>query len=180
MCACIQLMGKHSRQSIEINCLPSYWNQRLLWNDKFNKLEKPTMGDVFRWLTSCHTDKRTKTSTTVFSNIGTLTALLICGDLVEAGILPMPSAKEWADSIVKMGKGSKAGMEMCGLIQKKSSKEEFCSAFASLDQALQMELSMEEKKAMGYNIIILEHALCKINRISLHIKEEVLYSEVFK
>lgn len=171
-----------SQTGRKLSLLSSYWNQRLLWNDLFDnsKPEKPTVTRVFRWLTSRYTDKTTKTSTTLFSNIGTLTALLICGDLVEANILPMPPAREWAESIVKMGKGSKAGMEMCGFIGEDSNQEQFCSAFASLDQALQTELRAEEKTTMGYNIIMLEHALCKINRIGGRIKEEVLFSEIFK
>jgi hypothetical protein len=152
-----------SQSGRQLSLLPSYWEKRLLWNNLFNKSEKPTMTQVFRWLTS--QDKTTKTTT--FPNIGNLTALLICGDLVEAGILPMPSAKEWAESIDKMGKGSKAGMEKCGLVGKGSKREEFCMAFSSLDQALQAELSQEEKVAMGYNIVMLEHALCKIQRIGV-------------
>lgn len=84
---------------------------------------------------------------------------------MEANILPMPPAREWAESIVKMGKGSKAGMEICGLVSEGCNKEEFCAAFESLDQALQFELEEKEKEAMGYNVIMLEHALCKINRI---------------
>ena len=105
--------------------------------------------------------------------------LLICGDLVEANILPMPSASEYAKSVVKMGKGSKDGMEICGLVEKRGSLEQFCAAFASLDQALQNELSEEERKAMGYNVIMLEHTLCKIKRIlGSGITEEVLYSEI--
>lgn len=148
----------------QLSLLPSYWEKRLLWNDLFKKSEKPpTVKQVFRWLTS--SSKITKS--TLFPNIGSLTALLICGDLVEAGILPMPSAKEWADSIAKMGKGSKAGMEKCGLVGNGCSREEFCMAFSSLDQALEAELSQEEKDTMGYNSIMLEHTLCKINRIGV-------------
>ena len=110
-------------------------------------------------------DDETKKSTTLFPNIGNLSALLICGDLVEAGILDMPSASDWATSINKMGKGSKAGIDTCGLVKKGCRREEFCKVFASLDNALQTELTKEEKDAMGYNIIMLKHALCKIKKI---------------
>ena len=103
-----------SQTGRKLSLLSSYWDQLLLWNDLFNKPEKPTVAGTFRWLTSY---TGTKKKTTLFSNIGSLTALLICGDLVEAGILPMPSAREWAESIDKMGKGSKAGMEKCGLVR---------------------------------------------------------------
>ena len=78
------------------------FSKRLRWNEMFNKPKKPTVTKVFRWLISNEPDEKTKKSTTVFNNIGKLTALLICGDLVEAGILPMPSASEWAKSILKM------------------------------------------------------------------------------
>ena len=148
-----------------LSLLSSYWNQRLLWNDLFKESEKPSVTQVFRWLTSSVTNDQTKKSTTLFPNIGNLSALLICGDLVEAGVLDMPSASEWARSINKMGKGSKAGMETCGLVKNGCGHEEFCEAFVSLDKALQAKLTKEEKDAMGYNIIMLEHALCKIKRI---------------
>jgi hypothetical protein len=164
----------------KLSLLSSYWEQRLRWNDKFTNPEKLTITQVFSWLTSYEKDDTTKKSTTVFSNIGNLTALLICGDLVEAGILPMPSTGEWAESIAKTGMGSKAGMEMCGLVEKDCGKVKFCAAFTSLDQALQTELREDEKEAMGYNIVMLEHALCKIKRIGGCIKEEVLNSEIFK
>jgi hypothetical protein len=32
-----------------------------------------------------------------------------------------------------------------------------------------MELTKEEKEAMGYNVVMLEHALCKINRIGVEL-----------
>lgn len=81
-----------SQTNRKLSLLSSYWDQRLLWNDMFNKPDKPTVTQVFRWLTSRFTDDRTKKTSTLFLNIGELTALLICGDIVEAGILPMPSA----------------------------------------------------------------------------------------
>ena len=152
----------------QLSLLSFYWEQRLRWNDIFNKPEKPTVTKVFRWLTSSRTGAKTNSSTTLFPNIGSLAALLICGDLIEAGILSMPSTHEWAKSINKMGKGSRDGMMMCGLVKEDCSDEEFCVAFSSLDEALQTELREDEKKAMDYNIIMLEHALCKIKRIGIH------------
>jgi hypothetical protein len=155
-----------SQSGRKLSLLPLYWDLRFRWNDLFNNPEKPNVTQVFRWLTSQTKDNsNTKKTTTLFPNIGSLTALLICGDLVEAGILDMPSAREWAESIDKMGKGSKWGMEMCGLVGSGCKRDEFCLAFQSLDQALQTELSNDEKKAMGYNIVMLEHALCKFKRI---------------
>src|SRR5882762_10194333 len=67
----------------------------------------------------------------------------------------------------KIGKGSKEGMKLCGFVGESCSEDEFCAAFTSLDEALQRELKEEEKKDMGYNIIMLEHALCKIKRLGV-------------
>ena len=125
------------------------------------------MCKVFKWLIARQTvDVYKKQSVTVFSNIGELMALLICGDLVEAGIIPMPSAEEWAKLIAKVGKGSKAGLEMCSFIEGNNNQQRICEAFVSLDLALQQELSNKEKEAIGYNVIMLEHALCKIKRLT--------------
>ena len=164
----------------KLSLLPLYWEQRTWWNNKFNKPEKPAVDAVFKWLTSHQkidgSDK--KKTLTLFSNIGQLTALLICGDLAEAGVIKMPSAEEWAKLISRVGKGSKAGMVMCGFVKDKSSQEELCKAFVSLDLALQHELSDEEKEKMGYNVIMLEHALCKIKRLtSEDVLDEAIYSE---
>jgi hypothetical protein len=169
-----------SQTGRELSLLSLYWNQRTLWNEKFQKPNKPTVLKVHRWLTSRVNNQTSQTSSTLFSNIGTLSALLICSDLVEVGTIAMPSAKEWANLVHKLGMGSKSGMEMCKFIEKDSSRDDFSSAFASLDQALQMELREEEKEAMGYNIIMLEHALCKIQRISKRVSENVFISEVLK
>ena len=150
----------------KLSLLTSYWERRGTWKDMFNKPENLTVLKVFRWLTSRITEEKNNSSK-LFSNIGGLTALLICGDLVEAGILPMPSASDWAKSISKIGKGSKEGMKLCGFVEESYSEDEFCAAFTSLDEALQRELKEEEKKDMGYNIIMLEHALCKIKRLGV-------------
>ena len=145
--------------------LSKYWNQRLLWSTKFNKPTKPSITEVHKWLTS----KRVITgsqNTTLFRNIGNLTALLICGDLIEAGILQMPTALEWGGLIHSLRMGAKDGMNLIGLTSQDPSKSEVSQAFASLDAALQCELEEEEKGMMNYNVIMLEHALCKIKRLT--------------
>ena len=63
--------------------------------------------------------------------------MLICGDLVEAGILlPMLSVKEWAMLIHGLKKGAIARMEMYGLMRMKCMVVDFHASFASLDQML--------------------------------------------
>lgn len=169
-----------SQKGRDLKLLSSYWKLRLEWNSIFHKPAKPSVEVVYLWLMKSVASKDDPAKKVkLFPNIGSLTALLICGDLVEAGILLMPSIQEWAGLIHRLGKGAKAGMEMFGLTQKDSSKEEVCNAFASLDLALQRELGTEEKERMGYNIIMLEHALCKIKRLTARsISKDTILSEI--
>jgi hypothetical protein len=144
--------------------LSTYWNQRLLWSKEFNTPRIPSITEVHKWLTKRVTTNQK--NTTLFRNIGDLTALLICGDLIEAGILQMPTAHEWGELIHSLRMGAKSAMCMLGLTSKKASKSEVSKAFASLDIALRQELDEEEKVAMNYNVIMLEHTLCKIKRLT--------------
>jgi len=133
------------------------------------------------WLLTSEADidqkTRKKKKSSVFRNIGQLTALLICGDLAEVNILPMPTAKQWGQLIAEVGKGAQAGMAMYGLIQASCSDKDICDAFISLDLALRQELRNDEKETMGYNVIMLEQALCKIKRLTSQgvSKMDILY-----
>ena len=158
-----------------IDLLSKYWEQRTRWNDLFHKPTMPSVKEVYEWLSR----SLTKGHTTQFRNIGSLTAFLICGDLVEAGILSMPSSNEIGQLISSINKGAVAGMQLFDLVAEGAPSEEILQAFISLDAALERELLMEEKRDMGYNVIMLEHALCKMNRLIMRgIKLEELLSEI--
>lgn len=135
--------------------LSGYWDQRLLWSAKFDKASKLSVTEVYRWIANSS-----------FRNIGNLSALLICGDLIEAGILLMPTAHEWGGLIHSLNMEAKSTMEMLGFIRKQAGKAEVTKAFTALDLALQQELTEEEKAAMKYNVVMLEHTLCKIKRLT--------------
>jgi hypothetical protein len=164
-----------SQKDRSTKLMERYWKQRSLWNDVFNQSTKPIVKQVYSWLTA--TDK----GASRFFNIGSLSALLICGDLIEAGLVQTPSSREYSELIFKVGKGAKEGMMMIGLVKDNPNLEELCEAFESLDLALQHELTEEEKKAMGYNVVMLEHTLCKIKRLkSRGISYQFLQSEISK
>lgn len=151
-----------SQKDRSLKLLPAYWKQRRVWNDMFEESTTPTVEEVYNWLIS----KEKKVSK--FYNIGSLTALLICGDLIEAGIIPMPSASVFGELIFKVGKGGKAGMEMFDLVSEGVNREDFGKAFASLDNYIERALGEEGKEAMGYNVVMLEHTLCKMKRLTTH------------
>jgi len=143
-----------------IKLLPKYWEQHLLWGQHFNMPLKPSITEVYKWLMS--SDKVGRSTTTLFHNIGALTALLICGDLIEAKILRMPTTHEWGELIHSLDMGAKSAMFRLGMTTEKASKTEVANAFTLLNLTLRQELKEEEKVAMDYNAVMLEHALCKI------------------
>ena len=152
--------------------LEGYWKQRNLWNSLFNQTTKPTAEEVYSWLVSKTLGK------SLFRNIGPLSSLLICGDLIETGLVLMPSAREYGELIFKVGKGSCEGMMVTGLAKNGAKKEELCEAFVALDLALRQELSEKEKETMGYNIVMLEHSLCKIKRSMKGFSLSSFHSEI--
>jgi hypothetical protein len=157
--------------------LEKYWDQRLLWDARFPKPTKPSITEVYKWLTKSNTinGKNVK----VLKNIGTLTALLICGDLIEADVLSMPLADEWGGLIHSLDMGAKAAMVDLGLTRENASKVELSNAFVSLDLAVRQELNEGERAAMRYNVVMLEHALCKIKKlISRHVDLDVIRKEI--
>jgi len=166
-----------SQRHRHTDLLKKYWDQRLLWDARFPKPTKPSITEVYKWLTKSNTinGKNVK----VLKNIGTLTALLICGDLIEADVLSMPLADEWGRLIHSLDMGAKAAMIDLRLTRENASEVELSNAFVSLDLAVRQELNEGEQAAMRYNVVMLEHALCKIKRlISRGINLDIIREEI--
>ena len=111
---------------------------------KFNETEQvmPTMESGYNFLMSKN-DGISK-----FYNIGPLTALLICGDLVEVGVIPMPSSYDLSQLIYKIGRGAKDGMIVLGLVNGDVTCEDFSYVFSSLDTFITSSLDSEVKKVL--------------------------------
>jgi hypothetical protein len=159
-----------SQKERSLDRLEEFWMTRGSWNDMFAKSTPPTIEEVHNWLANSKEE-----STSKFYNIGSLTALLICGDLIEAHILPMPSSHELGQVIYKLGMGGKKGMKELSLVSEEDNVDVFCKAFASLDTYVETTLGAEEKEAMGYNVVMLEHTLCKIKRL----KAQKTFNNIF-
>jgi hypothetical protein len=162
-----------------IDRVEEYWEKRDLWEPLMNKKDL-TIFDVYDFLIQSSTgDGRStssrkrgswqsakgnnkSTSKKVFVNIGSLTAILIIGDLIYADILPMSSALDWGKLIEKVGKGALDAMIMLGLIDEDTTVPQ---AFADLDDFVNRELTSEEKSAMTYDVLTGEHSLCKYKRL---------------
>jgi hypothetical protein len=162
-----------SQKDRSLDLLEAFWTNRDSWNDIFAKSTQPTIEEVHNWLV--HSREK---STSKFYNIGSLSALLICGDLIEAHIMPMPSSHELGKVIYKLKMGGKKGMKALGLVSEGDKLDVFCDAFAALDTYVETTLGAEEKEAMGYNVVMLEHTLCKIKRLTTQKAFNNIFTEI--
>jgi hypothetical protein len=161
-----------------IDRVQEYWDQRHLWEPLIKKKDL-TVTEVYNFLLQSSVNggrstasqkkgsqpakgKNKSTPKKVFVNIGSLTAILIIGDLVYAGILPMPSPLEWGKFIERVSKGALAGMTMLGLVDDDTTVSQ---AFADLHEFVNRTLTPEEKAAMTYDVLTSEHSLCKYKRL---------------
>jgi hypothetical protein len=98
---------------------------------------------------------------------------LIVGDLIEAGVIRMPSSGEWGMLVVAVNKGAKKGLGDLKLINANTPDHIIVQEFKALDDFLLANLTQEQKEVMHYNIIMLEHGLCKQPRyIKIAVKKK--------
>ncbi|TFK69386.1 hypothetical protein BDN72DRAFT_767911, partial [Pluteus cervinus] len=104
-----------------------------------------------------------------YFNIGGLTGLLIIGDLIHCGLLPMPSIITWTRLIAHVDRGAYKQLETLGLTQRRDDGtpdfEELVEVLQGLDDLVLESTTEAERTLMGYNIVMLEHALCKFGRL---------------
>lgn len=100
-----------------------------------------------------------------FHNIGDLSALLIVGDLLESGFLPMVDAHTMGKLVAKVGKGAKNGLISLGFIDQFSDENTIADAFVELNRHAMEAFDQEKQTTMVYNVITLEHGLCKYKRL---------------
>ncbi|KAF8067618.1 hypothetical protein FPV67DRAFT_1416126 [Lyophyllum atratum] len=102
-----------------------------------------------------------------FYGVGPLTALLIAGDMAVADACPMPSAEDVGNIIFDVKKGALKGLQKYGLVGSSPTRQEVVDAFVALHIYLVTHLTAEEKHAMGYTVLMLEHSLCKNTRLKM-------------
>jgi hypothetical protein len=159
--------------------LEDYWNNRHRWTIFLEQNPTPTITLLFNFLLEeipnsnrgkeredkpGEIDKRSKVG--IFKGIGDLTALLICGDCIYAGLIHMPTKEEMGFLVARMRKGATTGLANLRLIPDKHSSEvDIRNAFVGLYDYLDVELTTEEKEAIGFDVLMLEHSLCKYTRL---------------
>ena len=111
----------------------------------------PSPQELYDWLTG----------TGCFPNIGRLTAPLIVGDLIEAGVIQISSLDKWGSLVVDVDKGAKKGLRDLKLIDANTPLHTVVQEFKALNNFILERLTLEQREAMHYNVVMLEHELCK-------------------
>jgi hypothetical protein len=91
--------------------------------------------------------------------------MLLIGDFIEAGVIEMPSASSWAEFVTAVDKGGLKGLQNLGLLESNASSANVQMAFIGLHNYIIHTISQKNLELMGYNVVMLEHGLCKMNRV---------------
>ncbi|KAH9837948.1 uncharacterized protein C8Q71DRAFT_706298 [Rhodofomes roseus] len=102
---------------------------------------------------------------------GPLTATLLASDFVYAGKVKMPTVPEMGHVVASLKLGARAGLIRLGLLSGVSATEgEVCTAFVLAYNHLEAKLPAAVKSRMNFDVIMLEHALCKLKRSGTYFK----------
>ena len=125
---------------------------------------------------------------------GTLSRYLICTDLVYAGAIAMPTVNSEAELIHELNSGAIKGLRFLGYcpperledtvrpkgksgeaLQNNTKKprkarpptrEAVLVGFQNFYEDVDSMLTEEEKKSMGWDVLVAEHTLCKVSRLT--------------
>jgi len=87
------------------------------------------------------------------------------GDLALCGFIGMPTAEKMGELVARVGKSAKDGLKVLGLLPIDAEGERVKVAFVKLHGYIMANLDTCSRQDMGYNVVMLEHALCKYKRI---------------
>lgn len=132
-------------------------------------LEDETPSYITLWKTICSVNPPRSEQRAAYPQMGPLIGHLLVADYVYAGVIPMPSVDDMADIIWEINKGGARGLVALGLLPEvdggaRQSKQGVRDALNALYRFLQDNLDIEEQMQMIFDIIMLEHALCKYVR----------------
>lgn len=143
---------------------------RFSWAEKFQDRVQVPFLECWDWLrgdTNVKDEKR-------FPVLGPLASYLLTADLSYTGAVVAPTVDEIATVIWDLNKGAVAGLEELNLIPLRTESEGGTKARADKDNVrravkvlfkrLERLLPEEMKTAVGFDVIVLEHSLCKFSR----------------
>lgn len=123
-------------------------------------LQKIPFQRFLTWTQSKVDDKK------IFPLLGNLTGYLLTADFVYAERVAAPSVEELGRIIHKMQLGSLKGLIALGHpLTKQSPRDDVMKAFKHVYGALEEAFTAEEQEWMVFDPIMVEHSLCKYNRM---------------
>ncbi|KAJ7718898.1 hypothetical protein B0H16DRAFT_1897435 [Mycena metata] len=148
------------------------------WADKFHGCEQIAFIECFDWLRGFLPERgangrKKQSKTRRFKVLGPLASYLLTADLVYAGAVTAPTAKEMGDVIHTLNKGAVSGLQILRAIPQrtrlkkgwaKANKADVVKAFASVFADIERRLSPEVREKCTFSYIVFEHALCKFSR----------------
>ncbi|TDL24403.1 hypothetical protein BD410DRAFT_838413 [Rickenella mellea] len=102
-------------------------------------------------------------------SVGSLTSYLRATDFAYVGIVPFPSPTEVAKAIITLGAGARNGLAKLKVWAKKKKKgntDDKIARFVFLHDKVKSLLSPGEQADMGYDMLMLEHSLCKLSKMT--------------
>jgi hypothetical protein len=91
---------------------------------------------------------------------GMFTAFQLVNDYIECGLAKEPTIQEMAVLMSKLKMGGMKGLKALGYDV--SSPTQVAEALTSLHSDLVSTFSVEERLAMGFGVVMIEHSLCKM------------------
>lgn len=163
------------RRDAFLNKVPFYYQQEPEWR-KLVDLHAPHLipfRDFLRWTQRTRPipvpgkDKPGRES--LLPEVGKLTGYLLAVDLVYAKRVLPPTPEELGGIIADMNLGSRCGLRVTHQIRQKADKSEVAQAFAALHSYLLAQFSPAEQALMGLDIFMVEHLLCKFQRVDRYL-----------
>lgn len=150
-----------------VDNVPRLWADSQWLEEKLESLEDNEQfppQDFFKFLIG----KNRKTNAKTFYGLGELTAYLLTADYVYAGIVSPPTLDDIAYFIYTINKGAVKGLRTLGLLPKGAVTEQDCRiAVQRLYDHLDTSLDSELKPRLPFDFILLEHSLCKFQRLKV-------------
>jgi hypothetical protein len=125
---------------------------------------RPTFSQMLAWF------RPKKAESTLFPNLGPLGALCLVGDMAYAQVCQMPTIMDMADAAVEVNSGAVLGLHDLGLLchPLRGEREEKVRAVADAMEVfaskVEESFTAEEREEMGWDVIVMEHSLCKFHR----------------
>ncbi|KAH9917797.1 uncharacterized protein B0H18DRAFT_883403, partial [Fomitopsis serialis] len=108
--------------------------------------------------------RKKKTSQKLVPQVGPLIATLLASDYVYVDKVEMPTVDEMAGLVSGLKAGAWSGLERLELISGSASPEDVVQAFKLAYNYLDSALSEEVKRDIKFDVIMVEHTLCKVKR----------------